>query len=155
LLESLEPDPELDDVLAALESRDFIVHEAHSVLAGDEAFSFRHMSLRDVCYNTLPRAERRERHAAVARLLEEASGERPRALAPIMAHHWKEAGDEPRAVEYLFRAAEQADESWAKQEAASLYSQVLDLLPEGDSRRRSVALKRGLAFTAIEHIKRG
>jgi predicted ATPase len=103
----------------------------------------------------LPRAERRTRHAAVAKLGEERFGDHPGSLAVVLAHHWKQAGDPERAIEYLMVAADQADQSWAKQEAVSVYNEVLDLLPEGDKRRRTVKLRRAVAETAISHIRFG
>jgi eukaryotic-like serine/threonine-protein kinase len=155
LLAGLEQAPGLDDALVALESREFIRRQRTSEIEGDDAYAFRHGSLREVCYNTLPKAERRERHATVARLAEEAFVERPSTLAPIMALHWQEAGDPQRAVDYLMAAAERADQAWAKQEAIALYSQVLDMLDADDTRRRSVSLRRALANQAMSHIRYG
>src|SRR6266498_1824228 len=65
---------ELDDVdavLEALEQRDFVRRVASSQLEGDVEFTFKHILIRDVAYGTLPRAERRDRHGAVARYVEE------------------------------------------------------------------------------------
>jgi predicted ATPase len=103
----------------------------------------------------LPRAERRERHGVVARFGEEHFGDRPGALAVVMAHHWREAGDPERAIKYLLTAAEQADQAWAKQEAVALYTQVIGLLSDDDPRRRAVSLRRAVARTAIAHIAFG
>jgi predicted ATPase len=155
MLEALDPSPWLDDALASLNDREFIRREYDSDMGADVAYSFRHGSIREVAYNMLPRAERKTRHAAVARLGEERFGDRPGSFAVVMAHHWKEAGDPERAIEHLMVAAEQADQSWAKQEAVSVYSEVLDLLPEGDKRQRTVKLRRAVAETALSHIQFG
>jgi eukaryotic-like serine/threonine-protein kinase len=143
---------DVDDALATLETREFIRRERVSEIEGDDAYSFRHMSLLEVAYNTLPRAERRTLHAAVAAMLESAFSGRPTALAPMLAHHWRAAGDPERAIEYLLRAAEQADQAWAKQEAVALYSEALDLLDTDDGRRRSIALRRAVSLQAMAHI---
>src|SRR5207245_8503510 len=66
LLKLLDDEADLDDTLATLEAREFIRRERVSELEGEDAYSFRHISLREVAYNILPKAERRERHAAVA-----------------------------------------------------------------------------------------
>jgi class 3 adenylate cyclase len=155
LLESLDPEPGFDDALEWLEDRDHIRRERTSEIEDDQAYSFRHMSLREVAYNTLPRAERRSRHATVARLAEQVFTDRPRTLSTILAHHWREAGDPERAIGYLVDAAEQADQAWAKREAVTLYTETLDLLPESDARRRSISLRRALANQAIVHIEFG
>lgn len=155
LVAELDPTPGFDEALDSLEAREFIRRELVSEIEGDEAYSFRHMSIREVAYNTLPRAERRERHAAVARFGEERFGDRPGALAVVMAHHWREAGNPERAIEYLLAAAEQADHAWAKQEAVALYTEVLGLLSDDDARRRTVSLRRAVADQAIDHIAWG
>jgi predicted ATPase len=155
MLEALDPSPGLDDALADLNDREFIRREHDSDMGTDMAYSFRHGSIREVAYNMLPRAERKTRHAAVAQLGEERVGDHPGSLAVVLAHHWKEAGDPERAIEHLMAAAEQADQAWAKQEAVSVYSEVLDLLPEGDQRQRTVKLRRAVAETAISHIRFG
>jgi len=155
LLASLSSEPGIDTALEWLEDRDHIRSERTSEIEGDQAYSFRHMSLREVAYNTLPRAERRRRHAEVAQIAEQTFTERPRALSTILAHHWREAGEPQRAIDYLLDAADQADQAWAKREAVTLYTQVLDLLPDGDSRRRSISLRRAVSSTAISHIEFG
>jgi predicted ATPase len=155
MLEALDPSLGLSDALASLEDREFIRREPDSDMGADVAYSFRHGSIREVAYNMLPRAERKIRHAAVARLGEERFGDRPGSFAVVIAHHWKEAGDPERAIEHLISAAEQADQSWAKYEAVALYREVVSLLPEGDKRRRTMNLRRAVAETAITHIEVG
>jgi predicted ATPase len=155
MLQALDPSAGLDDALASLSDREFIRRERDFDMGADAAYSFRHGSIREVAYNMLPRAERKTRHAAVANIGEEWFGDHPGSLAVVMAHHWKEAGDPERAIEYLMAAAEQADQSWAKQEALSIYTEVLDLLPEADKRRRTVKLRMAVAQTAISHIRYG
>jgi predicted ATPase len=155
LLAELDPTPGLDEALNSLEAREFIRRQPVSEIELDDAYSFRHLSIREVAYNMLPRAERRARHAVVARFGEERFGDRPGGLAVVMAHHWQEAGDPERAIKYLLAAAEQADQAWAKQEAVALYSHVIGLLPDDDPRRRTVNLRRAVAVQAITHIEFG
>jgi len=155
LLAELDSTPGLDEALNSLEAREFIRRQPVSEIERDEAYSFRHLSIREVAYNMLPRAERRARHAVVARFGEERFGDRPGALAVVMAHHWREAGDPERAIKYLLTAAEQADQAWAKQEAVALYTQVIGLLSDDDPRRRAVNLRRAVAKQAIAHVEFG
>ena len=82
----------LDEALDSLEARDLIRPEPASRLQGDQEFSFKHMLIREVAYATLPRAARRQRHAAVARFVEDAAGDRLGEAASLLAHHWREAG---------------------------------------------------------------
>jgi class 3 adenylate cyclase/tetratricopeptide (TPR) repeat protein len=135
-------DGKLDAILDSLEARDLIRREPRSRLEGDEEFSFKHMLIREVAYGTLPKAVRRERHAAVARLIEEFVGERIGASASILAHHWEQAGELDKAVEYVISAARVAGRAWAKAEAVALYSRALELIPADDPRRRGLRLER-------------
>src|SRR5262249_637243 len=59
LLEMLDPDADVGAALAELETREFIRRDRMSLLEGHDAYSFRHISLREVAYNTLPRPGRR------------------------------------------------------------------------------------------------
>jgi class 3 adenylate cyclase len=146
----------LDDALDALEARDFIRRLATSHVEGDPDFGFRHILIPEVAYETLPKAARRQRHATVARLVEGTMGDRERDAAPILAHHWREAGDTERAVRYLLAAADQAGRGWAKWEAAALYGQALELIPAEDAAtRRRVRVQRVVALQASMHAALG
>jgi class 3 adenylate cyclase/tetratricopeptide (TPR) repeat protein len=140
---------ELEDALDILETRDFIHRESGSQIQGDHEYLFKHMLIREVAYATLPRAARRERHAAVARFIESAAGERIEEAAALLAHHWQEAGDVDQAVRFLQLAAEHAAKGWAKDEAADLFGQALELVPENQPElRRAIAIRR--AETQVE-----
>jgi class 3 adenylate cyclase len=143
----------LPDVLDALEARDLIRREPFSWIEGDEQFAFKHVLIRDVAYATLSRATRKDLHAAVATFLEEATGGAA-ATATALARHWGEAGDAERALGYLLMAAEQAGRGWAKDEAARLYGEALDLIPdEQTDRRREISRKRAMALAALQHVE--
>jgi class 3 adenylate cyclase len=146
----------LDDALDSLEARDFIRRLTTARVEGDAEFGFRHIVLPEVAYETLPKAARRQRHATVARLVEGTMGDRERDAAPILAHHWREAGDTERAVRYLLAAADQAGRGWAKWEAAALYAQALELIPAEDvATRRRVRVQRVVALQASMHAALG
>ncbi len=143
---------DLWQVLDSLESRDLIRRESFSWIEGEEQFSFKHVMIREVAYATLPRATRKDRHAAVAEFLEAATAAAA-ATATALAQHWREAGRDDRAIDYLLLAAEQAGRGWAKDEAARLYGEALALVPEGDdARRREIARKRALALASLVHV---
>ncbi len=151
---------ELSRLLDSLEGRDLIRREPISRLRGDQQFSFKHVLIRDIAYATLPRPQRRKRHAEVAGFLEEATPE-IRTAASALAHHWREAGEAARAVEYFIIAGDQAGRGWAKYEAAGFYKDALALLPEDElerrrelMRRQAVALAAGLHVTDAELLGR-
>lgn len=139
----------LSELLGALERRDLIVRDTGSAIEGEQQFGFKHVLIRDVAYELLPRAERRERHARVAQFFEESTAELGEA-GVALARHWRAAGEPERALGYLIRAGEQAEHGWAKDQAAILYREALDLVPEGDGAqlgdlRRRVAMARAAA----------
>ncbi len=140
------------EVLDSLEGRDFIRRDPVSRLQGQQQFTFKHQLIREVAYATLPRAQRRERHGAVARFLEQAVGE-VGDVAPALGHHWREAGEPKRAVGYFLSGAEQANRGWAKDEAWRLYGEALPLVPESDAAlRRDITRRAAVAYAAIAHM---
>jgi class 3 adenylate cyclase len=141
---------DLAGTLSALEDRGLVAREAVSRIKGDQQYAFKHSLIQDVAYQTLPRAARRERHAAVARFLSSATatGQSHEALA----RHWREAGEPERAVEELVAAAELAGRGWAKDHAISLYSQALELVGDDAERRRSIRLRQAVIAQAFAHI---
>jgi predicted ATPase len=142
----------LSELLGALERRDLILRDTGSIIEGDQQFGFKHVLIRDVAYELLPRADRRERHARVAEFFEETTAELGEAAASL-ARHWREAGDPDRAFVYFVRAAEQAERGWAKDQAAIIYREALDLVPEGDGERLGDIRRRlALARAAAVHI---
>lgn len=95
--------------------------------APEPTYAFRHAIIRDVTYNLMSFAQRRELHRAVAGWHEQTYAED---LAPhyaLLAYHWGKADVPARATAYLERAGEQALRSGAYQEAIDFLSQALDL----------------------------
>ena len=74
-------------------------------------------------------------------------------IAPILAHHWKEAGDPDRAVGYLlWRPPSARCATWADAEAVALYEEALSLIPtEEEARRRTIGMQRSVAWFRYEH----
>jgi class 3 adenylate cyclase/tetratricopeptide (TPR) repeat protein len=145
---ALGEEADIDAALTALEARDFIRHDPSSQLADDVQFTFKHMLIREVAYSTLPRAVRRERHAAVARYIEERLPDAAETLSAILAHHWREAGEPKRAIPYLLAAADAARRSWAQETVIELYSSAIELA-ETEMQRRDLRLQRALALVAL------
>jgi class 3 adenylate cyclase/tetratricopeptide (TPR) repeat protein len=142
---------DLPQLLGALERRDLIVRDTGSIIEGEQQFGFKHVLIRDVAYELLPRAERRERHAQVAAFFEDATAELGEAAAAL-ARHWRAAGEPERAVGYLIRAGEQAEHGWAKDQAAILYKEALDLVPDAGPQVADLRRRLALARAAAVHI---
>jgi class 3 adenylate cyclase/predicted ATPase len=147
-----EDGPARLEALDSLEGRDLIRRDPVSRLQGQQQFAFKHQLIREVAYSILPRTLRAKRHRAIAVFLEEAAGEAGD-VAPALAHHWREAGEPERAVDYLLVGAEQANRGWAKDEAFRLYGEALELVPEDAAeRRREIAKRLAVVAQAAYHL---
>ena len=149
-LAEIAPRDGLSSILGSLEARDLVRREAVSRIRGDQQFGFKHGLIHEVAYATLPRAARRDRHAAVARFLEASTavGQAHEAIA----RHWRDAGEPERAVEQFLLAGDQAGRGWAKQRAVELYRQALELVPEGSPLRRDITRRLVVAAQAVFHL---
>ena len=152
VLEGIGPLDDVDDALEALEARGLVRRHAESEVAGDMEFAFKHVLIRDVAYATLPRALRRELHAATARVIESSIPD-PTELAWVLAHHWREGGEAARAIEYLLAAGDRARAALAVDETYDFYSRALDLA-ETDVERRRIRLRRGVSLAELEEFAR-
>jgi class 3 adenylate cyclase len=143
---------EVAHLLEELMRRDLVRRESPSMIEGQRQFAFTHVLIRDVAYDLLPRADRARRHALVAEFFESSTGVSGEAIGAL-ARHWRDAGDFTRAVEQLVRAAEQAEHGWAKDHAALLYREALQLVAEDDVEQRSMLRRRlALASSASFHV---
>ena len=142
----------IDAILDTLEARDLIRREPVTQMHGDSEFSFKHVLIRDVAYGTLPRQDRRSRHATVARYVEDMAGEQVRDMAWLLAYHWREAGEPASAIEYLLIAAERARDAWATAEAMRLFESALELATD-DAGRRRIRLARGQAMVRLDEYE--
>jgi class 3 adenylate cyclase len=152
-LERMTPDAgRLGPALAELERRELIARQKVSAFEGHEQYMFRHVLVRDVAYELLPRSARQARHREAALYFEEVGGESGE-IGAALAHHWRDAGDSAKAVDYLVAAAEHAEHGWAKERAAALYREAFQLVPEGEhDRRRELTRRIALAETANYHV---
>ncbi|WP_121155881.1 adenylate/guanylate cyclase domain-containing protein [Micromonospora pisi] len=82
-----QPVESVERALRRLEQRDFVHEQAGSIMAGQPEFRFRHVLVRDVCYQRLPRTERVARHERTADWLDALSRSRDTDLAEVLAHH--------------------------------------------------------------------
>jgi class 3 adenylate cyclase/tetratricopeptide (TPR) repeat protein len=153
VLGAIHPDPDLDDRLDTLEARDLIRREPRSQVAGDVEYSFRHMLIREVAYGTLPKAVRRERHASIAGYIEQRDLGKRRELSWLLAHHWREAGEKAKAVEYLLISAERAAESWASDEAVALLDQAVELASDDQATADRIRLRRAMIMVELSEFE--
>lgn len=128
---------EIKDALERLVARDL------AVPGEGDAYTFRHVLIRDVAYGTLSRAERIRMHAAVAGWLEIHATDRLDQFAELIAFHYREAVtlaqqsvisvplpfDPPRAVSFLERAGDLASRLGATAEACQHLQSAIGIAP--------------------------
>lgn len=175
LLELASGLPE-DTILTTLDSlieHEFIVETGNSgsgPLGHERVFSFKHVLIRDVVYNNIPRARRSVEHAQLALWLEQQSADDPEAFAEVLAYHYQQAiitwsanilqsvvsgndhSGEPvrltrpelrqRAITYLTIAGDQAFRSYFTIRAIQAYSEALDLLIDSEADAGTLASMR-------------
>jgi class 3 adenylate cyclase len=124
----------LGGALQRLRARDLVQAKARSALAGEPEFAFTHVLTRDVAYGSLPRRDRANAHAAVARWIGATAGPRIAEFRELLAHHLVEAYEAERGAsqpdpERVDRARRLAHET---------------LMAAGDDARHRFAIDRSL-----------
>ena len=150
-LQQMAGHSDLDDLLDLLEAKGFIRREPISSLPSDREYLFKHIFIREVAYDTIPHSERQQRHQRVARFLERVAGDRVGEQASLLAHHWRMAGQQERALRYLIEAAERASGGAAHREAAGLLTEAIQLAEVlGDTERvADLRARRGIQNARI------
>jgi len=118
-------------------------------------YSFRHELLQEAICSSMLASELQAWHRAVGAALEELYPERldSSELAPTLAHHYLEAGDQEQALKHLAEAGDAALACFANLEAEQHYRQALALAsPEHD--RVQLLSGLGLAYSRQGHFAR-
>jgi class 3 adenylate cyclase/predicted ATPase len=105
----------------------------------DSTYTFKHSLLQDAAYASLLRARRQDLHRHIADALENQFAELSEAEPQLMAHHLAQAGLTEKAINYLQKAGQRANESSANAEAIGHLKLALELLkslPESVERKR-------------------
>lgn len=130
----------LDEILRTLQQRELIGQDPARQRDG-ASYTFKHMLIRDVAYETLPRRIRGEIHAQLVVWIEDLRSDGTQDVAEILAHHSNmayELLDDPefrlRARVYYLTAARAAARRLAAVQAEQLVWQAVDLAAEPNDR---------------------
>jgi class 3 adenylate cyclase/tetratricopeptide (TPR) repeat protein len=115
-------DADLDERLERLTTDDLIVRDAQ-----EHSYLFRQAITRDVTYETILYARRRELHRRVAEWLAHLHAERLDDQLTLLARHYLLAEDWPVALEYHVQAGRYVQARYANREAITLFSQALEI----------------------------
>ena len=124
--------------LVSLETRGLLVRREHSVVAGAREYEFKHVLIREVAYESLPRADRALHHVLAAEWLGRRSGRISEEQVASLASHYERAWElgrsstgpapEPRvaasAVEHLHRLADRTF-AYQARAAEAIYARAL------------------------------
>ena len=149
---------DIDSGLAKLVRKD-LIRPHHAGVEGD-AFSFRHLLIRDAAYERLPKATRAELHERFVRWLQTRASEHAE-LDEIAGWHAEQAvqyarelrrDDDPALVRsaaaHLYAAGRRAGQRSDAQAASSLLERALALVGDTDPQHRAIAVE--LAERLIE-----
>ncbi len=109
-LSALDGEQPADELLLEAARRDIVLELDERGLGGGIAYQFRHILIRDVAYESIPKEERARLHDVFSRWLETAAGERLAEYGDIVAYHAEQAFrhadelGEPSAAELGHRA---------------------------------------------------
>jgi tetratricopeptide (TPR) repeat protein len=129
----------------------------------DPAYVFKHALVQEAAYASLLKHDRKHLHRLVGEALERLTlrADRLDEYAPQLGHHFNEAGDVDRAVQYFTLAGDQAARVYANAEAVEHYSRALEIVESQTPRTHGLQdlyLKRGQAllsnsqyFEAADH----
>jgi class 3 adenylate cyclase/tetratricopeptide (TPR) repeat protein len=138
-----------------------LVRPDRSGFAGEDAFRFSHILVRDAAYESMPKRARAELHERFASWLERKAGDRIAEFEEILGYHLEHAfryraelgpvDERARAIaglaaQRLVAAGRRALAHWDVTASANLLSRAADLLPRDDPFRLEVLADLGVAF---------
>jgi class 3 adenylate cyclase/predicted ATPase len=105
----------------------------------EATYSFKHALVQDAAYQSLLKSRRQQLHGRIAHVLEERFPETAATQPELLAHHFAEARQIERAVDYWLKAGERAAARSANLEAIRHLTrglEALETLPESPERDR-------------------
>jgi len=140
------------EMIGRLEQMDIVQARPWNTVGGDEEFIFRHILIRDVAYNTIPRAARPAKHRVIADWLAEVAGDRPDEFADLIAHHYEQAQAPQQAYDYVIRLADRAYALDTYRVALAHYGRAADLagrFAPTDQQRINLLVQRGWTLARL------
>jgi tetratricopeptide (TPR) repeat protein len=161
-----ESTDDLPDRLSALQRREFVHPRAESRIAGDREFAFKHILIRDVAYERLPKGRRSELHVRFSEWLTGLPAFEHE-FVEILAYHLEQACRFARevvqspiepplaeAATALGRAGEKAEGRGGIREADRYYVRALDLLEDRCSEAAlDLRVRRAMTRYALGEVR--
>lgn len=119
-------------------------------ISAEPEFAFRQSVTRDVVYNLMLFAQRKNLHEAVARWYERNYVYDLSPYFGFLAYHWEQAEVTSKQIEYLEKAAQKASRNGAYREVVDFLTQARATLPEaGETRKIRWSSMLGEAYWGI------
>ena len=149
-------------------SRKELVRPDRSDFAGDEAFRFRHLLIRDAAYSAMPKEARVELHARFAVWLERMAGDHVAEYEEILGYHFEQAyryraalgpiDDSGRqlgasAARHLAASGQRARERGDARAAVKLLGAAVELMPRGEHDRHRLVAELGNALVITGQLR--
>ena len=151
----LDP-PSFEDIYEDLSRRQQIVRWAGTQRFPDgtvtERYEFVHALYRQVLYDRQPPGRRARLHRRIGERLEALYSQRMDDIVLVLAHHFEEAADWPRAIRYLRLAADTAARRYAPLEAAPMLRRALELASHLTDPERSASEIETLEKLATNYV---
>ena len=157
--------PEAEELLYALERKEFVQRSRRSSVEGESEYAFRHVLIRDVAYGQIPRAARSEKHRRAAAWIESLG--RPDEQAEMLAHHYLQALELAEAAgldaaalsdsarHALRDAGDRASALYSVEAAERFYDAALRLWPADDPERAQLLFRRAAPFRFLSATDAG
>lgn len=94
----------------------------------DLEYHFMHTLVQDAAYASLLESDRKRLHLEVGDAIESLYPHRQKELAALLGYHFREAGQEERALNYFLMAGDEALAAYANREAEIQYRYALELV---------------------------
>jgi class 3 adenylate cyclase/tetratricopeptide (TPR) repeat protein len=141
---------ELDGMIATLQSSELIYERP---AFPEVEYAFKHALTQEVAYNSLLLERRKALHERIAQAIEALFIDYIDDHLVDLSYHYSRSSNDSRAIDYLIRAGEQAQQRSAYSQAGAYLQQALTRLndqPPGAERdRKEIAIHAGLADVAI------
>jgi class 3 adenylate cyclase/tetratricopeptide (TPR) repeat protein len=123
----------LEDRLLELKGLEFL-RERHGT--PERTFMFTHALTRDVAYDGMLEARRRELHGRAGDALERSGDSHRFEHSELLGYHYSRSAEPRRAIPYLAVAGDRASDRYANEEAVALYRRAIGLIEELDGDRK-------------------
>jgi eukaryotic-like serine/threonine-protein kinase len=117
----------LDALLQELKRLEFLRERRSSV---ERRFVFKHALTRDVAYDGMLQARRRQLHGQVGAVLEQSDASQRFERGELLAYHYARSDKPAWAIPYLHAAGDRARDRYANEEAIAVYRQASSLIDE-------------------------